>query len=456
MTTQNLNVWSLLKKSFLAAACVAFSAETMASDFVHDGILYDITGEKSVSVTGYEEGMPSILILDSVQYDGSWYKVTSIGENAFRKCGGLTSISAPNVTETGPWSFYECSSLKSVNLPNVTSIDEYAFSDCWSLSSVDFPSVTSIGMQAFCVCPLTSVSLGEVTIIGDQAFVGCMSLKTLELRQSDPNITIGEDVFKGVNDLGDLTLVVPSKKAVAAYKGNASWSNMGLGKIVSSSVIVDGIEYFITGEKSVEVVGYENGFSSDLVLDSVKIDESWYKVTSIGRSAFEECSSLTSISAPNVTSVEELVFVGCKSLTSADLPKVTEIPYGLFINDENLRSVSLGEVMSIDSFVFSSANNLDTLMVRQLDPNEIIIEEYAFLGVTLGNVTLIVPKGSKDAYLAVHQAMSIRFKDVVEKDFDIDPDATYVVITEKDGTKTVVKVDADVKVEWKKGFEIDE
>ena len=81
--------------------------------------------------------------------------VTSIGEDAFRNCKSLTSVTIPNsVTSIGDYAFCWCSSLTSVTIPNsVTSIGEDAFSWCSSLTSVTIPnSVTYIGEDAFEEC----------------------------------------------------------------------------------------------------------------------------------------------------------------------------------------------------------------------------------------------------------------------------------------------------------------
>ena len=58
--------------------------------------------------------------------------VKSIGQYAFYKCTGLTSVTIPNsVTSIGEYAFQDCSGLISVTIPNsVTSIGEYAFDGC--------------------------------------------------------------------------------------------------------------------------------------------------------------------------------------------------------------------------------------------------------------------------------------------------------------------------------------
>ena len=103
--------------------------------------------------------------------------VTKLGNNAFRECAELESVTIPySVTSIGDSTFRMAAGLESINIPNsVTSIGEGAFSTCTSLQSIEISnSITSIPNDAFNRCTsLTRVSIpNSVTSIGEDAFSG--------------------------------------------------------------------------------------------------------------------------------------------------------------------------------------------------------------------------------------------------------------------------------------------
>ena len=78
---------------------------------------------------------------------------------------------------------------------------------------------------------------------------------------------------------------------------------------------------------------YSYEYSGNVVIpESVTYNGKTYSVTSIGGSAFEKCSGLTSITIPNsVTSIGQWAFYGCSGLTSVTIPNsVTSIGVGAF------------------------------------------------------------------------------------------------------------------------------
>ena len=223
-----------------------------------------------------------ITSFDELQY---FTGLTSIGDEAFSACSGLTSVTIPeSVTSIGIEAFHGCSGLMSVTIPSsVTSIGEYAFEFCKGLTSLTIPSsVTSIDESAFRTCTgLTSITVEEGNSSYDSRN-NCNAIietATNTLIQGCPNTVIPD----GVVSIGNY-----------AFEGFSSMTSV----TIPSSVTSIGCEAF-------------DGCSG---LTSITIPEG---VTSIDNDAFYNCSGLTSVAIPSsVTSIGESVFFGCTSLIS--------------------------------------------------------------------------------------------------------------------------------------------
>ena len=115
-------------------------------------------------------------------------------------------------------------------------------------------------------------------------------------------------------------------------------------------------------EKTCKVTGYKK-FYYDERDNYICIPKMWndYKVTSIGNSAFEDCTSLNSISIPySVTSIVDCAFYGCTSLSSIVIPdSVTSIDAAAFYGCTSLNSIVIPDsVTSIVDYAFFDCTSL--------------------------------------------------------------------------------------------------
>ncbi len=255
---------------------------------VIDGVRYSLK-DNIATVVEQPRNITEANILASITYKGVSYSVTSIVKEAFYNCRSLTNVTIGNsVTSIGNYAFYNCFSLTSVTIGNsVTSIGYEAFKNCSSLTSVTFEEgsqLTSIGGYAFYDCTsLTSITIpNSVTSIGYEAFEYCTSLTSVTIPNSVTSI--GYMAFAYCDSLTSIT-VDKDNTVYCDIDGNLYTKD---GKTL--------IQYAI-GKKDTNFT-IPNG------------------VTSIGSSAFRDCTSLTSVTIPNsVTSIGYQAFYGC-SLTS--------------------------------------------------------------------------------------------------------------------------------------------
>ena len=301
--------------------------------------------------------------------------VTSIGEDAFAGCNSLPVVN--NIRYAGPYlvgatdktlptytiregtryigisAFQNCSNLVEITIPEgVTSIGNYAFENCSSLTSITIPDgVTSIGEYAFRGCNgLTSITIPEgVTSIGYGAFSGCSNLVEITIPESV--ISIGNCAFSGC----------------------------------SSLPVENNIRY--AGPYLVE--------AADKTLSTYTIREG---TRFIGTSAFNRCSSLTSITIPEgVTSIQGAAFLLCSSLTSITIPDgVTSIGSSAF-RYCSLTSITIPEsVNSIGNAAFVDTR-IQTVKVCNSTPFP-YDSPFSLNSIRLPVIVLIVPASALSAY----------------------------------------------------------
>ncbi len=290
--------------------------------------------------------------------------LTFISGAMFQECKELTSVIIPeSVTDIGDCAFQGCTSLTEINIPNsVKTIGPRAFREITGLSSIP-DGLTYIGVQAFEGCTgITSVNIPEdITYIGSDAFRYCTGIKTVSLPASMGGkefqwfFEYSSDIesiylhssspiryYSLYNiDFDNCILYVPAGSK-EIYRGYSPWSKFKNIRLLDECGLnIDGICYEITSdiEKTVSVV-HHNYQGAVIIPSTVIIDGLEYEVTGIAREAFSECDKLTSVTIPaTITEIEEGSFTQCHALSDIIFEGSPIIRKNVFIDCPNIERV---------------------------------------------------------------------------------------------------------------------
>ena len=293
--------------------------------------------------------------------------IVELQGSAFEWCTDIQSFKlSKNLTKTGKRVFSYCRGMSNIELPNsLTSIDQGGFYNCWKLSSIKIPN--------------------GITTIPAEFMYECRELKIFDLTDygQDKSLPSLANVNAFTNTPADMKIIVPiGRKSTLA--GMTNWSNFAnqileFDKDVGTEgVIIDysadgtkrvcsGLEdYVVTpyiviptdydGEPILEVVSY--AFQGNTKIVRVYLNN----VKTIGDYAFNNCTSLSYIDAPNVTTLGRDVFAK-SNITNIELPNLMVASYDAFVSCEKLKRANLGNVSSIKNYCFTNCFEFDTLIL---------------------------------------------------------------------------------------------
>ena len=376
--------------------------------------------------------------------------VTSIGNQTFDGCSGLTSLTLPSgVTSIGDWAFRDCSGLTSIYayLEKIPELGSNVFTGCNAKNCIlyvptgtyDDYLVSEFGYFENIVDGINKDGLitRQITLkldeagtlpdrIGENQKYLITNLKIVgKINGTDLKFIremAGRD-FNGKKTDGKLSILDLSEAKIVAggdayvqYSDNYYTYNDELGKYafygcsgLTSLTIPSGVTSIsdlafegcsgltsLTIPSSVTSIGWY-AFSGCSGLTSLTIPSG---VTSIGNQTFEGCSGLTSLTIPSgVTSIGNYAFAGCSRLTSLTIPSgVTEIGYGAFRDCSGLTSLTIPSgVTSIGYYAFKGCSGLTSIYVYTKKLPELGSD--VFTGCDAKNCILYVPTGTYDDYL---------------------------------------------------------
>ena len=306
--------------------------------------------------------------------------VTTIKDNAFRGCTGLTNIDLHLISTIGGSAFYECSGLTSVNLESATSIGSNAFFKAYSLESVDFSdNLTTIGGSAFYACKIGKIEIpNSIVSIGSSAFEANSVLRTIIIRKGSAMLPYSTDMLTGFNSYAKI--YVPDG-LLASYKSNSNWKALGVDKFYGLSIIKSN-RMAISGNTLVQYFGTD---------ESVTIPSS---TTNILPYAFYRNSFVRRIVIPGtITTITDHAFYGCDNLETVKLMRgTTQISSYAFAENALLQSINLPDTLvNIGAYSFKN-----TALTNIVVPNSVTsIGAGAFQGCPLKSITLPFVGGSR-------------------------------------------------------------
>lgn len=304
---------------------------------------------------GYDTTVANLVIPATFQnIDGTWCKITSIGEYAFKGHTNLTSVKIPEgVTKIDSYSFYGCTGLTSigpvgsgasVELPNsLTRIRYSAFNKCSMLTSILVPrNVQQIDGSAFEECSLLAdVKFEEnsvLTNIYEYAFSECPKITSVgpagsgcdfEIPNSLTNLY--REVFS--RDTNITKFIIPDNIVTIDPDAFAMLTGLQAFEVSSNHTAYCAIDGVLYTKDMKTLVRYPSGRSGS----SFTVPAG---VTTIGKYAFEDSTKLRNIILPSrLTTISYYAFAFCYNLETITIPaSVTYISSYVFYNCYNMET----------------------------------------------------------------------------------------------------------------------
>lgn len=313
---------------------------TTASDAVFSGC----TSLESIDISALRVTGRNLFAASTYVYVSS--SGISDEKRNYGACINLTNVETTKFTNIGPNMFEGCTGLKKFEFKG-SYLNEGAFNGCTSLYQFDFmneESFTGIAANALAGTKIIEITLpsGKYSI-DKNAFLGCESLSKIIIGENTELTGMEASPFANCKMLS--TFEVAEKNAKYQVLNGALCSKDGTTLIcvpVSTT----------TFELPAGITNIGDGAFSSSNIKTIDLSN----VTSIGKYAFADCKSLTSVTLHNVSVIADGTFSGCRALTTADgLGSVVTVGKYAFANT-GVKDISLASAIIIDDYAFENSS----------------------------------------------------------------------------------------------------
>lgn len=290
--------------------------------------------------------------------------VTYIGDNAFRGCTNITSVTmGENVTKIGTSAFYGCKNCASITIgENVTSIGSWAFYGCSAMTSLTslprkVPSTTSNSFDS-------AIKDQAILYVPSAAFEAYSSktpwsdfydIVALNIPKHQLAYYVDDALYKSLT-LEEGEYITPEPAPEKEGYTFSGWSEIpermpkhdvtvtGSFTLTSEKFALDGIQYTLwVRENTAEIVGFDvtDGFTGQVSIPSaVTKDGTSFDVTRIGDFAFSKCENLTSVTIP-----ESISFIGASAFSGCMLENIFVKNTATHLNERSFSPASYNHTM---------------------------------------------------------------------------------------------------------------
>lgn len=373
-----------IKQVFVVLLAAAVPTVMSALNFWVDGMYFKVINDNEVEVAyRYNtEYSGNIVVPETVDYSGVTYRVTAIGEDAFRGQDIITLNTGNSVKSIAKGAFDMCTSLASVYIgSSVEQIAESPFGRSGVTSVEVHPDNPFFDSREHCnaiietatntltAACIETVIPNTVTAIGIGAFGRMDSLKSIVIPASV--VTIGDRAFWWCTQLESVSILGPVETiGESAFDYNYKLTDINIPSTVKS--IGQCAFHVCTSLTSIHIpdgvtVITERMLDCCYNLTDLTIGD---HVTAIEDFALQECRVLANITLPpTLKSIGWDSFAGDKKLTSILLPDSLEfIGESAFYNCD-LRSIVIPKsVTSIGTDVLASNRYLTKIVVEEGNP----------------------------------------------------------------------------------------